>query len=101
MSQLNSEKLHFTTCVIYPASQLSFLSSRCRPLTMTRKFSSLLHPAQLTLHIVQAVTIRTGSNLRAVQRFRCQKKMSFRWKKVLTPDCHTIEALANFLGVPK
>src|SRR5215213_11016088 len=101
MPRLHLEKLRLTTYVVYPASQLSFLSFRCRPLTMTRKSSSLLHPAQLTLHIVQTVTIRTGSNLRAVQRFRCQKKMSFRWKKVLTPDCHTIEALANFLGVPK
>src|SRR5215208_5981997 len=28
-----------------------------------------------------------------------EDKLSF--EKVLTPDCHTIEALANFLGVPK
>jgi prolyl-tRNA synthetase len=29
------------------------------------------------------------------------KEAEFPLEKVLTPDCHTIEALANFLGVPK
>ena len=51
--------------------------------------------------IVQPATIQKDSNWHALQKSPPSAEEELPLEKVLTPDCHTIEALANFLGLPQ
>ena len=70
-------------------------------LAMKMKPSSPLHQVPSKLHIVHPANIRNVLSSRALQRPRFHQEEPLLLEKILTPDCNTIEALANFLSIPK
>ncbi len=99
--QLNLEKLRLITCVIYPARRF-FLSQISLP-TIGNDDEIFFPIASGPIEVAHCPNCKYTERLEFARFVKTPlpKEDELPLEKVLTPDCHTIEALANFLGVPK
>jgi prolyl-tRNA synthetase len=84
------------------ASEPSFLSRLSLPV-LSSTHEEYFPLASGSLEVVHCPTCNYTERVELAQfaKSALPKEAELPLEKILTPDCHTIEALANFLGVPK